>query len=60
MSEERAIADGHPRFGTSRVIGRHGAPRPHTAREKAKAILGDVADPADVKGAARKAKTVGR
>jgi integrase len=44
------------------VIGRHGAPwTPETAREKAKAIFGDVAngvDPAAEKRAARKAKTV--
>jgi integrase len=44
------------------VIGRHGAPwTPETAREKAKAILGNVAegaDPSAEKRVARKAKTV--
>src|SRR5262249_49912589 len=44
------------------VIGRHGAPwTPDAARERAKAILGavaDGADPAADKRAARKAKTI--
>src|SRR6516164_11604897 len=43
------------------VIGRHGVLTPDEARDKAKAILGDVvngADPAAEKRAARRAKTV--
>jgi integrase len=52
-------ADGRQRW---QIIGRHGSPwNPETAREKAKAILGEVADggdPAAVKRTARNAKTV--
>jgi integrase len=51
-------ADGRQRW---QVIGRHGMLTPDEARDKAKAILGDVvggADPAAEKMAARKAMTV--
>jgi integrase len=51
-------ADGRQRW---QVIGRHGVLTPDEARDKAKAILGDVvdgADPAAEKMAARKAMTV--
>jgi len=51
-------ADGRQRW---QVIGRHGVLTPDEARDKAKAILGDVvdgADPAADKMAARKAMTV--
>jgi integrase len=51
-------ANGRQRW---QVIGRHGAFTPDEARDKAKAIIGEVvggADPAAEKQAARKAKTV--
>lgn len=51
-------ADGRQRW---QVIGRHGVLTPDEARDKAKAILGDVvdgADPAPDKLAARRAMTV--